>query len=192
MRIPAMGLIRILCTLSVFVSLLGCTTQQRTLATGTATITGPYRLDTGDQVRVTVFEQPSLSNTFAVDQSGYIAMPLIGQVPARGRSTVELQGVITAKLAERYLRDPDITVQVSEYRPFFVHGAVKTAGKYPYAPGMTAETAIAVAGGFTDKTNTQNVRISRTLNGTLREGIIAITDPIRPGDTIFVPNRSYW
>ena len=192
MRLPAMGLFRFLCAAFLVVGLSGCATQPRSQATGTTTITGPYRLDTGDQVRVTVYEQPSLSNTFAVDQSGYIAMPLIGQVPARGRSTIELRNSITTKLAESYLRDPDITVEVSEYRPFFVHGAVRSAGKYPYAPGMTAETAIAVAGGFSVKTDPHNVRISRTLNGTLHEGVIPVTDPIRPGDTIFVPNRSFW
>lgn len=187
-----MVLIRSLCLLLLIAGLSGCATQQRAPVTATTTISGPYRLDTGDQVRIIVFEQPSLSGVSSVDQSGYIAMPLIGQVPARGRSTVELQALITAKLGERYLRDPDITVEVSEYRPFFVHGAVKSAGKYVYVPGMTAETAIAVAGGFSTKSMPENVRISRTLNGTVHEGIIPITQPIRPGDTIFVPERSYF
>jgi polysaccharide export outer membrane protein len=183
---------RILTAMVLLAGMAGCsTTQPRTQAPATTTISGPYRLDTGDRVRVTVFEQPSLSDTFAVDQSGYIAMPLIGQVPARGRSTVQLRRTITERLAARYLRDPDITVEVSEYRPFFVHGAVKSAGQYPYLPGMTAETAIAVAGGLTVRAPPHNVRISRTLNGTLHEGYIALSEPIRPGDTIFVPNRSF-
>ena len=98
-------------------------------------------------------------------------MPLIGQVPARGRSTVELQNTITTKLAESYLRDPDITVEVSEYRPFFVHGAVKSAGKYPYAPGMTAETAIAVAGGFTVKTLLYQTLVRRDAGGRIVPGL---------------------
>ncbi len=187
-----MVLTRFLCTLLLLAGLAGCATTERAPATGTTTISGPYRLDTGDQVRITVFEQPSLSGVSSVDQSGYIAMPLIGQVPARGRSTVELQAVITAKLAERYLRDPDITVEVAEYRPFFVYGAVKSAGKYTYVPGMTAETAIAMAGGFTSKSLPHDVRISRTLNGKLHEGIIPVTQPVRPGDTIFVPERSFF
>lgn len=192
MRFPAMLVLRLFCIAFLSAALPGCAAEQRPLSSGTATITGPYLLDTGDDVRVTVFEQPSLSSTYAVDQSGFIAMPLIGQVPARGRSTVELQNTITTRLAERYLRDPNITVEVSEYRPFYVHGAVISAGKYNYVPGMTAETAIAVAGGFADKASPRNVRISRTLNGTLHEGVIAVTEPIRPGDTIFVPNRSFW
>lgn len=183
---------RLLFLFILLASLSGCVAENRPLGTGTATITGPYRLDTGDVVRVTVFEQPSLSSTYSVDQSGYIAMPLIGQVPARGRSTVQLQTAITGKLAAQYLRDPNITVEVSDYRPFFVHGAVKAAGRYAYEPGMTAETAIAVAGGFSGKTGSRNVRVSRTLNGTLREGVIAVTEPIRPGDTLFVPERSFW
>ncbi len=187
-----MSVFRLLLILFLPAIIAGCATENRPLGTGTETITGPYLLDTGDAVRVTVFEQPSLSSTYSVDQSGYIAMPLIGQVPARGRSTVQLQGTIKTKLAASYLRDPNITVEVSEYRPIFVHGSVKAAGRYAYVPGMTAETAVAVAGGYADKASPRNVRISRTLNGTLHEGVISVTEPIRPGDTIYVPNRSFW
>ena len=103
-------------TLRVFLLLLtafglsACTADQQPLDSGAGVVSGPYRLDAGDAVRVTVFEQPTLSNTYSVDQSGYIAMPLIVQVPARGRSTMELQSAIRTKLAARYLRDPNITV----------------------------------------------------------------------------------
>ena len=147
---------------------------------------GPYRLDSGDSLRVVVYDQPSLTNIYEVDQSGQVSLPLIGDVPARGRSTDALASAIESRYATAYLRDPNVTVQVATYRPFFVLGEVRTPGQYAYFPGMTAETAIAKAGGFTDRANKRVVRISRTLEQTLFEGRIAVTEPIRPGDTIYV------
>lgn len=149
-------------------------------------LAGPYRLDTGDELRVVVYDQPTLTNIYEVNQSGYVALPLIGDVPARGGTTDELAQRVAAKLGTAYLRDPDVTVEVAAYRPFFALGEVGSPGQYAYVPGMTAETAIAVAGGFTDRANKRIVRISRTLGGNLHEGRIAVTEPIRPGDTIYV------
>ncbi len=84
----------------------------------------PYRLDSGDRLRITVFEQPGLSNTYTVDQAGYVAFPLIGSVPARGRTLQELEGAIAAKLRQGYLRDPDISIEVDRYRSIYVMGEV--------------------------------------------------------------------
>jgi polysaccharide export outer membrane protein len=147
---------------------------------------GPYRLDTGDKLRVVVYEQPGLTNIYDVDQSGYIALPLIGDVTARGKTADEISSNIRSQLAASYLRDPDVTVEVAAYRPFFALGEVGNPGQYAYVPGMTAETAIAVAGGFSDRANKRVVRISRNLDGKLYEGRLAVTEPIRPGDTIYV------
>lgn len=155
------------------------------------TIDGPYLLDTQDQLRVVVFEQASLTNIYKVSQSGTVSMPLIGDVPARGRTTDELASQIRSKLAASYLRDPDVSVEVATYRPFFVLGEVGNPGQYSYVPGLTAETAIAVAGGFSDRANTRVVRVSRTMDGVLHEGRIAVTQPIRPGDTIYVAERLF-
>ena len=166
----------------------GCV-ERPPLATASATIQGPYRLDTGDKLRIVVFEQASLSNVYEVDQAGYVAFPLIGDVRARGATTDELESRIASKLAVAYLRDPDVTAEVATYRPFFALGEVGNPGQYVYVPGMTAETAIAAAGGFTDRANKRVVRISRTINGKLHEGRIAVTEPIRPGDTIYVSER---
>ena len=102
-----------------------------------------------------------------------------------------MSGRIAARLAENYLRDPDVTVEVATYRSFFVLGEVGNPGQFDYVPGMTAETAIAVAGGFTDRANERVVRVSRTIHGKLIEGRIAVTEPIRPGDTIYVSERLF-
>jgi polysaccharide export outer membrane protein len=151
-----------------------------------ATIDGPYRLDTKDQLRVVVYEQPALTNLYEVNQAGNIAMPLIGDVAARGATTDEIEAKVKGRLAASYLRDPDVTVEVATYRPFFVLGEVNNPGQYVYVPKMTAETAIAAAGGYTERANRRVVRISRTLGGKLHEGRIQVTEPIRPGDTIYV------
>ena len=165
--------------------LAGCGDRQP-LQEPVSTIDGPYRLDTGDRLRVVVYDQPNLTNLYEVDQAGYVLLPLIGGVAARGGSTDQVASRIAAKLATNFIRDPDVTVEVAEYRPFFALGEVGNPGQYPYVPGMTAETAIAVAGGFSDRANKRIVRISRSLGGKLHEGKIAVTEPIRPGDTIYV------
>jgi polysaccharide export outer membrane protein len=80
----------------------------------------PYRLGAGDRLRVTVFEQQELTNTYSVDQSGYFAFPLVGAVPARGHTAQQIEGTLATKLREGYLRDPDVSVEVDRYRPIFV------------------------------------------------------------------------
>lgn len=174
----------LLFALAIGAGLAGC--ERPPLDQPAQNLEGPYRLDSGDELRVVVYDQPSLTNLYEVDQSGNVALPLIGKVNARGRSTDELAGAVAAQYASDYLRDPNVTVEVATYRPYFALGEVGNPGEYTYVPGMTAETAIAKAGGFTDRANKRVVRISRTLNGTLFEGRIAVTEPIRPGDTLYV------
>lgn len=186
-----MPLLRLLALACLALMLAACAGEREPLVTGAPTIDGPYRLDAADQLRIVVYDQAELTNLYAVDQAGYVSMPLIGIVPARGATTVELENRIAARLAGEFLRDPNVTVEVAQYRPFFVLGEVNNAGQYAYVPGMTAETAIAAAGGFTERANMRVVRISRSLDGRLFEGRIAVTEPIRPGDTIYVSERLF-
>lgn len=163
----------------------GCT-ERALLDEPVPGIAGPYRLDTGDVLRVVVYDQPSLTNIYSVDQSGRISMPLIGDVHARSATTDELAQRIRVKLASAYLREPDVTVEINTYRPFFVLGEVNTPGQFAYVPGITAETAVALAGGFSDRANKRMVRVSRSVNGSLLEARVPVIEPIRPGDTIYV------
>src|ERR1700730_12616268 len=112
---------------------------------------GPYLLDSGDRLRVVVFGQEGLSNSYAVDPSGRITMPLIGAVPARGMSTTEVSQAIATKLKDGYVREPHVAVEVEIYRPFFVLGEVTIPGQFPYVPNLTAEGAVAIAGGFSPR-----------------------------------------
>ena len=114
------------------VLLAGCSGYQPAPKAFHEAVMQPYRLDAGDRLRVTVFEQTGLTGTYAVDQSGYIAFPLIGAVPARGRTLQELEGNIAASLRQGYLRDPDVSIEIDRYRSFFIMGEVGQSGQYSY------------------------------------------------------------
>ncbi|MGQ0686558.1 polysaccharide biosynthesis/export family protein, partial [Bradyrhizobium sp.] len=99
----------------------------------------PYHLDAGDRLRVVVYGQEGLTNTYAISAGGSITMPLIGAVPARGRTPQGLAGDISARLRNGFIREPSVAVEIESYRPFFILGEVQAPGQYPYVPNMTAE-----------------------------------------------------
>jgi polysaccharide export outer membrane protein len=150
---------------------------------------GPYTLDTGDKLRIVVFGQDTLSNTYTVDAAGVVTMPLIGGVQARGMTTAQLSAAITARLKQNYLRDPSVAVEVDTYRPFFVLGEVTYPGQYPYVPHMTVESAIAIAGGFTPRGFKKTVIVTRKYQGVPARYKLPLNAPVRPGDTITVSER---
>lgn len=151
----------------------------------------PYILGPGDRLRVIVFGQDSLSNSFNVESSGNIAMPLIGTVRAAGRSTSQVESEIAAKLRNGYVREPQVSVEVEAYRPFFVLGEVTTAGQYPYVSGMTVETAVAIAGGYTPRARKSEADLTRTEGGRTITAEVPVTAPVKPGDTVYVHERFF-
>ena len=169
--------------------LAGCAQQPKVDERFVEALNAPYRRDAGDRLRIVVFDQPNLSNTYAVDDSGNVSMPLIGDVRARGLTTQQLEGAVTAQLGDGFLRNPSVSVQVDTYRPFFILGEVGAPGQYPYVAGLTAMTAVAIGGGFTSRAVRDMVQISRKYNGTIVEARIPIDHPIRPGDTVTVIER---
>lgn len=173
------------------VLLAGCTGYKPAPPAFHEAINQPYMLDAGDKVRVTVFGQRDLTNTYSIDQSGYIAFPLVGAVAARGRTVQELEADIAGKLRKDYLRNPDVSVEVDQYRSVYVMGEVGSAGQYAYTPGMTVQNAIATAGGFTARANQGDVDITRQINGKVMTGSVVISDPLLPGDTVFVRERLF-
>ena len=148
-----------------------------------------YTLDSGDRLRIVVFGQDGLTNSYLVDASGHIAMPLIGTVLAKGLTTDQLSARIAAALREGFIREPHVAVEVEAYRPFFILGEVTAPGQYPYVANMTAETAIAIAGGFAPSAVRQSVILNRTVNGVPMRMSVPLTFPLRPGDTINVQER---
>lgn len=171
--------------------LAGCSSYRPTPAAFHKMLDQPYRLGAGDRVRVTVFEQDGLTNTYNVDQSGYVSLPLVGNVPARGHTAQQLEGEIADKLRQGYLRDPDVSVEIDRYRPIFVMGEVGAAGQYSYVPGLTVQKAVAIAGGFTPRANQESVDITRDINGKVITGRVVTSDPLLPGDTVYVRERLF-
>ncbi len=148
-----------------------------------------YTLDSGDRLRIVVFGQDGLTNSYLVDASGHIAMPLIGSVMAKGETTDQLSARIAEKLRDGYIREPHVAVEVEAYRPFFILGEVTAPGQYPYIANMTAETAVAIAGGFAPRAVRQSVVLIRTYNGQQMRMTVPLGYPLRPGDTINVQER---
>jgi polysaccharide export outer membrane protein len=169
----------------------GCSSYRPAPAAFHKSLEQPYLLGAGDKVRVTVFEQESLTNTYSVDQAGYIAFPLVGQVAARGFTAKQIEAQIADKLRQGYLRDPDVSVEVDQYRPVFVMGEVGAAGQYSYVPGLTVQKAIAMAGGFTPRANQGDVDVTRGINGKVMTGRVLTSDPLLPGDTVYVRERLF-
>lgn len=149
----------------------------------------PYTLDSGDRLRVVVFGQDGLSNSYLVDASGHIAMPLIGSVSARGLTADELSSRIAERLRQGFVREPHVAVEVEAYRPFFILGEVTQPGQYPYVADMTVETAVAIAGGFGPRASRQTVVVTRTVRGQQIRMTVPTTYPLRPGDTVNVQER---
>jgi polysaccharide biosynthesis/export protein len=148
-----------------------------------------YTLDSGDRLRVVVFGQDGLSNSYAVDASGKITMPLIGAVPARGLTTVEVSHSVAAKLQQGYVREPHVAVEVEAYRPFFVLGEVLLPGQFPFVPNLTVESAVAIAGGFSPRALRGPVEVHRPGEGGMSVGTVPLNYPVRPGDTIIIAER---
>ncbi|MDI1263819.1 MAG: polysaccharide export protein [bacterium] len=148
-----------------------------------------YHLDAGDKLRVVVYGQEGLTNSYAIDAGGSITMPLIGPVPARGRTPAGLAGEIAAKLRGGFIRDPSVAVEVESYRPFFILGEVAAPGQYPYVPNMTVETAVAIAGGFSPRARRDHVTLTHTDSSGPARLVVPSGTPLSPGDTVLVGER---
>jgi len=150
----------------------------------------PYRLDNGDQLRITVFGQEAMTGEYVVDGSGFISMPLLSQVEARGRTAQELEQQISQRLvSEGFLVNPSVNVQILTYRPFFILGEVAQPGQFNYIENMTVLTAVAMAGGFTHRANTDGFTITRKIANKVIEARAQRNTIVQPGDVIYVHER---
>jgi polysaccharide export outer membrane protein len=148
-----------------------------------------YALDAGDRLRIQVFGQEGLTNSYTVDAAGNINLSLIGAVPARGYTTQDLARAIADRLRNGYIREPSVTVEIEAYRPFFILGEVTAPGQYPYVANMTVETAVAIAGGFGARAKKSSVQITRVQNGATMRSNVPMNFPLKPGDTVSVAER---
>jgi polysaccharide export outer membrane protein len=148
-----------------------------------------YRLDAGDKLRVVVYGQEGLTNTYAIGAGGAITMPLIGAVPARGRTPAGLAAEISAKLRNGYIREPSVAVEIEAYRPFFILGEVAAPGQYPYVPNMSVESAVAIAGGFSPRALRDRVTLTHTDGSGSSRMVVPSGTALGPSDTVLVGER---
>jgi polysaccharide export outer membrane protein len=165
----------------------GCTTTRP--STYLVETKGPYQLDTGDVVRVTVYGDAELSKNYRVDDKGAIAFPLVGAVPVRGVTTEDASKRLARALANGYMRSPDVAVEVDQYRPFYIQGEIRSAGQFPYVYGMSVRAAISTAGGFTETAERESAVVYRQQGNQMVKGVVDLDFPIYPGDTIVISER---
>ena len=171
-----------LCALLMAAVLAGPASAQETAATLPAT--EGYTLGAGDRVRVIVFEEDLLSGEFELDGEGSFSMPLIGTVDAEGLTPRQLEDRIAELLLDGYLKNPRVSIEVLNYRPFYIIGEVNNPGAYPYKSGMTILNAAALAGGFTYRADEDEVLVTR---GGVGEPVeMAPSAIVQPGDIIRV------
>jgi protein involved in polysaccharide export with SLBB domain len=150
-----------------------------------------YRLASGDRIKVTVYGHEDLSGEFDLDSEGNISLPLIQEVSVSGLTVDQLELAITNKLQPDYLKHPKVSVEVLNYRPFYILGEVKTPGSYPFVNGMTVLNAVALAGGYTYRARTKAVLITRPEGGEQKQIRAGSDTPVLPGDVIEVPERFF-
>ena len=158
---------------------------------GAARAEAEYHLGPGDIVRVTVYGHADLSGEFEVSPTGGIPIPLVGQVPAEGRTAEELQTAITDTLKPDYLKNPQVGVEVLNYRPFYIIGEVKTPGSYPYVSGMRVVNAVAMAGGYTYRADKDDIVITRAGDPGGNDASAGPDSRVLPGDVIEVGERFF-
>lgn len=157
--------------------------------TAAANFEASYQLGAGDKIRLNVFGEDNLSGEFTVNGSGTVALPLIGTVPAAGKTLAEFEELVVTGLKNGYLKNPHVSVEVLNYRPFYIIGEVNKGGEYPYQAGLTVLNAVAIAGGYTFRADTNQAVITRgghDIPYDLKGPIL-----VYPGDVVRIPERFF-
>lgn len=150
-----------------------------------------YRLGAGDALKITVFGEEALSGEYLVGEQGKVSFPLVGEVDAAGKILPEFTAHLESRLREGYVRAPRVTVEVTNYRPFFILGEVGSPGTYPFSANLTVINAVATAGGFTYRADTRRVFIKHVGEPTEREYRLTSQTPVQPGDTVRIGQRRF-
>lgn len=151
----------------------------------------PGQLGPGDKIRVTVFGEEDLSGDFEIDSTGSLAMPLVGEVPVRGLTPRELESKLTKVLDGGYLVNPRVNIEVLNFRPFFILGEVNKPGSYPYVNDLSVINAVAMAGGYTTRAKTGQVKIRRANDPKREENWVTEDVKVFPGDVLRVEERFF-
>lgn len=165
--------------------------SQAQSATPAAASAAEYRLGPGDKLRILVFNRTELSGEFTLSNQGRISYPLVGEIDAAGLTLPEFSTRLSDSLRDGIVREPNVSVEIAAYRPFYILGEVANPGTYPYSPGLTVINAVATAGGFSYRANRGRVYIQRAGEGDERRYELTSTMHVQPGDTIRIPERLF-
>jgi polysaccharide export outer membrane protein len=151
-----------------------------------------YILGAGDKVRVSVYGEEDLTGEYQIDGSGNVQLPLIGTLRAAGSTAPGLQAAIAGGLAQGYLKNPRVSVEITTYRPFYIIGSVNRPGQYAYVNNMSALDAVAMGGGFTDKARDSVIYVRH--EGSTHEDEMTASQVTRiyPGDVVRVKTTLFW
>lgn len=150
-----------------------------------------YRLGPGDRLKLTVFGHPKESGEFEVDSLGKVSHPLIGGIDARGRTIAEFQEYVRKTLDDKFIVNPKVSVEVLNYRPFYIYGEVNRGGSYPYVVGLTVRRAVAIAGGFTRRARKAPVLLVRDETNGVQKFDKELDEIVLPGDIVEVQRRLF-
>lgn len=150
-----------------------------------------YKMGPGDKIRLITFGEDSLTGEFLVSPAGVIALPLVGDLQAAGLSTSEFQARVQKALSEGYLKDPKVSIEVINYRPFYILGEVTKPGEYHYVSGLTVQNAVAMANGYTYRADTKHLKVKH-MNSEVEDDV-KMTQSLKvlPGDTIRILERLF-
>jgi polysaccharide biosynthesis/export protein len=149
---------------------------------------GGYRVAAGDKLRVTVFDEPSLTGEYPIGVGGDLSLPLIAVISAGGKTAQDISAIIAEQLKTGgYVLLPKVSVEIVLHRPFYILGEVNKPGEYPFSGNLTFEQAVAQAGGFTPRANRRTISIRRQ-EWSISQRVKVADEALKiaPGDTITV------
>ena len=158
--------------------------------TGASALGASYRLGIGDKLKITVFGEESLSGAAEVNAAGQVSLPLAGEVPAQGKTIGQFRETVVNRLADGYLKNPKVTIEITNYRPFYIHGEVKNGGEFAYKTGLKLRDAVAMAGGYTYRAEQSFAVVTRDGAGDVRIPSNASV-VLLPGDNVRIPERFF-
>jgi len=169
-----------------------CLAQEQAVTAGSSQdFASTYKLSVGDQLKISVFNQPDLSGDFQLDGDGRFSMPLIGSVVAAGLTPAELESLLVSRYKPDYLVNPRIFIQVTNARVYYLIGEALGTGSFPYMPGMSYLTAIAKSGGYTYRAKQDQVFVIRADDPEQKEIKLSVDEMVQPGDIIRVAERLF-
>ena len=150
-----------------------------------------YQLGAGDKLSITVFNQDDLSGEYTINGSGRFTMPFIDKIQAAGLTIPDLIEVIIGKLMPDYLLNPRVSIEVLNFRPYYIIGEVSSPGAYPFVEGISYLNAVAIAGGFSYRARQKYVMVKRKGDADGKEVKLKLDSFVLPGDIIRVTERLF-